>query len=84
MEHTQKMFLIPHQQLELLKQQQQQQHPMQNPSIRQEAANELDKSMIDVLNQDDTDLYEKAKKYARILQRYLYPLTLPLPPQHHH
>ena len=35
------------------------------------AQNELDKAMIDVLNLPDTDVYEKAKKYAGILQRYL-------------
>lgn len=66
MQHTQKMFLVPQHQLDLLKQQQ------QNPaSIRQVAQNELDQAMANVLELPDTDMYEKAKKYAAILQRYL-------------
>lgn len=68
MEHTQKMFLVPQHQLDALKQPQQYE---QNRSIRQTAQNELDKAMTDVLNLPDTDVYEKAKKYAGILQRYL-------------
>lgn len=67
-EHTQTMFLVPQHQLELLKRQQQQHN---TGSIRQAAQNELDKAMVDVLQLPDLDMYEKAKKYAGILQRYL-------------
>ena len=68
MEHTLKMFLVPQHQLDALKQLQQYE---KNRSIRQTAQNELDKAVTDVLNLPDTDVYEKAKKYAGILQRYL-------------
>ena len=69
MENTQKMFLVPQHQLDALKQPHQ--YDQNNKSIRQTAQNELDKAMTDVLNLPDTDVYEKAKKYAVILQRYL-------------
>ena len=69
MEHTQKMFLVPQHQLDTLKHPQQ--YDQHTKSIRQTAQNELDKAMTDVLNLPDTDVYEKAKKYAVILQRYL-------------
>lgn len=69
MEHTQKMFLVPQQQLDSLKQQQQQEQ--NSGSIRQTVQNELDRAMIDVLKLPDIDMYEKAKKYSNILQRYL-------------
>lgn len=68
MEHVQKMFLVPQHQLDLIKQQQQQQ---QTGSIRQQSQNELDKEMLHVLQDSDVDVYEKAKKYSDILQRYL-------------
>lgn len=72
MDHTQKMFLVPQHQIELLKQQQQQhQHEPQPSSIRRSVQNELDRAMTEVLEQPDTNVYEKAKKYASILQRYL-------------
>lgn len=67
MEHTQKMYLVPQQQLDMLKHQQQ-----ETPgSIRQLAQNELDKAMVEVLELSDMDVHEKAKKYGNILQRYL-------------
>jgi len=68
MDHTQKMFLVPQQQLDALK------HPMHDQrhgSIRQTVENDLDRAMNDVLEKPDTDVYEKAKKYSGILQRYL-------------
>lgn len=71
MEHTQKMFLVPQHQLGLVKQQPHYKQQDQRESIRQAVQNELDRAMIDVLNQPDTDMYEKAKKYSVILQRYL-------------
>lgn len=73
MEHTQKMFLVPQHQIDLLKQQVEQHHtPDQNNSnLRQVVQNELDKEMADVLKLPDTNVYEKAKKYSAILQRYL-------------
>lgn len=46
---------------------QQQQH---TGSVRHVAQNELDKAMVEVLQLPDLDVYEKAKKYSAILQRY--------------
>lgn len=91
MDHTQKMFLVPQQQLDALK------HTMPDQrqgSIRQSVENDLDRTMSEVLEKPDTDVYEKAKKYAGILQRYLNfvrqgereksVLTLSLPPGENH
>jgi len=46
-------------------------HDQRQGSIRQSVENDLDRAMNDVLEKPDTDVYEKAKKYAGILQRYL-------------
>lgn len=67
MEYTQKMYLVPQQQLDRLKQQQQD----ANVSIRRAAQTELDKEMSEVLDSEDVNMSEKAKKYSKILQRYL-------------
>lgn len=66
MEHVQKMFLVPQHQLDLLKQ-----PPQHTGNIRQQAQNDLDKEMLQVSQESDIDVYEKAKKYSDILQRYL-------------
>ncbi|KAK2920582.1 hypothetical protein Q8A73_000067 [Channa argus] len=68
MDHAQKMYLIPRHQLDALKQHQQNQN---TGSIRQSVENEIDKAMANILSLPDTDLYEKAKKYSSVLQRYL-------------
>lgn len=91
MDHTQKMFLVPQHQMDSLKPSLHDQRP---GSIRQSVENDLDRAMSDVLKQPDTDMYEKAKKYAGILQRYLAVvrqgereknvLTLSLPPGESH
>lgn len=60
------MFLVPQQQLLSLQQQQ-----TTNGSLRQSAQNELDQAMGEILKQSDVDVYEKAKRYSSILQRYL-------------
>lgn len=71
------MFLVPQHQLDMLKQQQQQQQQQQQyqdqntASIRQVVQNDLDRAMSDILKLPDTDVYEKAKKYSQVLQRYL-------------
>ena len=65
MEHTHKMYLVPQHQLDALKQ------PYPRESVRQTAENALDKAIEEVLNTPDTDLYEKAKRYGSVLQRYL-------------
>lgn len=57
MEHTQKMFLIPQHQLDMLNHQQQQ----HTGSVRHVAQNELDKAMVEVLQLPDLDVYEKLK-----------------------
>lgn len=68
MEHATKMYLVPQHQLDKLKQ-----LPSvdSDPSIRRVAQTELDKEMALVLDSPSTDINEKAKKYANILQRYL-------------
>lgn len=74
MEHTQKMYLVPQHQIESLKQLHQQPHqPSHTPnvSLRQSSLNALDQAMSDILKQPDINVYEKAKKYSSILQRYL-------------
>ncbi len=62
------MFVVPQHHLQSLKHQQQEQNSV---SIRQNVQNEFDRAMIDVLNEADIDMYEKAKKYVGILQCYL-------------
>ena len=69
MEHTQKMYLVPQQQLAAL--QHHQSTDPQSVSLRQSVQNELDRAMSDILNQSDIDVYEKAKKYSSVLQKYL-------------
>lgn len=64
MEYTQKMYLVPQHQLDKLKQ-------STDVSIRRAAQTELDKEMAEVLDSPGNDMYDKAKKYAGILQRYL-------------
>ena len=59
------MYLVPQHQLDALK------HTTPRESVRQSAENELDKAIEVVLNSPDADLYEKAKKYGSVLQRYL-------------
>ena len=66
MDYTQKMFLVPQSQLNALRQ-----PPNPHIDIRESAQNELDKAMGEVLNSPSDDIYEKAKKYTNILQRYL-------------
>ena len=65
MEHAQKMYLVPQQQLNLLK------RPSTQESIRESVENELDRTIKDILDQKTDDLYGKAKKYSAALQRYL-------------
>ena len=69
MEHTQKMFLVPQNQLAAL--QDPQTSDSSNVSLRQSVQSELDRAMSDILKQQDIDVYEKAKRYSSILQRYL-------------
>ena len=87
MDHVQKMYMVPQHQLDILKNTQQ---PSPSTSIRQQAENDLDREMENVLNSSDTDVYIKAKQYSAVLQRYLAMvkqkanekamLTLTLPP----
>ena len=69
MEHTQKMFLVPQNQLATL--QPPQTTDSSNVSLRQSVQSELDRAMSEILKQPDINVYEKAKKYSSILQRYL-------------
>lgn len=65
MEHAQKMFLVPQQQLNLLR------RPSTHESIRETVENELDRTIRGILDQKTEDVYEKAKKYSAALQRFL-------------
>ena len=61
-----KMYLVPQQELDRLKQQ------LQGPeNIRQTAENDLDMAMKDVLNGKGLNPYDKVQNYTKLLQRYL-------------
>lgn len=53
------MFVVP-----------QHQKHQNTETMGQTAQNELDKAMVEVLQRNDIDVYEKATKYSSILQRY--------------
>ena len=69
MEHVQKMFLVPQQELDKLKQNASA-APLDMP-IRKAAENELDSDIQKLLATPSVDMYEKAKMYSNILRRYL-------------
>ena len=67
MEHAEKMYLVPTQQLERLNIQ----RPWEEESIRHTVVHSLDKEMKTVLERGDLSEYEKAKLYGSLLQKYL-------------
>ena len=69
MEHVQKMFLVPQQELDKLKQNASA-LPLDTP-IRKIAESTLDSDIQKLLSTPSIDMHEKAKMYSNILQRYL-------------
>lgn len=65
MEHAEKMYLVPQNQLEKI------QTPPQRENIQQFVENDLDTAIRNILLRNDLDQREKAKLYSNILTRFL-------------
>ena len=65
MDYTEKLFLVPRNQVERLKE------SKVSVPIRQEVVHDLDTSIKNVLNRTDLLAHEKASQYSALLQRYL-------------